>query len=202
MTNTTHTVKNTFYLDMDGVVADWDLAAGLLLGREGRLRENINGTHYKTTPAEWQMLREHGRFYRDLPIMPKGQELVDLARQYRDTLGWDLLFLTAVPKDDDVPWAFSDKVMWAQERFPDIGVHFGPHSTEKWRHCTAGDILVDDREDNCAAWRSAGGLAVYVKSSDLTLAIEEVRWDLNRRISMKNMAQINDFARMVVQGVI
>jgi hypothetical protein len=72
------------------------------------------------------------------------------------------MFLTAVPHYNDVHWAFWDKMLWAQERYPDIPVHFGPYSQDKQKHCQPGDILVDDRPDNCENWIRVGGVAVKV----------------------------------------
>ena len=189
-------MTNTFYLDMDGVVADWDTAASQFLNRPTRGADPR--THYKNTPQEWAQIKTQSRFYRTLPLMPRCGELVALARLYRDSLGWQLLFLTAVPKDDDVPWAFSDKVLWAQDNFPDIPVHFGPHSWDKHRHCAQGDILVDDRPDNCSQWISAGGLAVQVLDNDLGPAIREIRFDLNRRMSLRSMAELSAVADAIV----
>lgn len=189
-------MTNTFYLDMDGVVADWDTAASEFLGRPTRGADPR--THYKNTPEEWQRIKTQSRFYRDLPLMPRCSELVDLARRYRDGLGWKLLFLTAVPKDDDVPWAYYDKVLWAQIHFPDIPVHFGPHSWDKAKHCTQGDMLVDDRPDNCSSWINAGGLAVQVLNNDLGSAIKQVAFDLNRRMSLRSMASLNAMADAIV----
>ena len=189
-------MTNTFYLDMDGVVADWDTAASQFLGRP--TRDADPRTHYKNTPEEWQRIKTQSRFYRDLPLMPRCSELVDLARRYRDGLGWKLLFLTAVPKDDDVPWAYYDKVLWAQIHFPDIPVHFGPHSWDKAKHCTQGDMLVDDRPDNCSSWINAGGLAVQVLNNDLGSAIKQVAFDLNRRMSLRSMASLNAMADAIV----
>ena len=197
-TQSTTSMTNTFYLDMDGVVADWDTAASAFLGRPTRGADPR--THYKNTPEEWLRIKTQGRFYRDLPLMPRCSELVDLARRYRDGLGWKLLFLTAVPKDDDVPWAYYDKVLWAQAHFPDIPVHFGPHSWDKYRHCTQGDILVDDRPDNCSQWIESGGLAVQVLDNDLGDAIKQVAFDLNRRMSLRSMANLNAMADAIVSA--
>lgn len=170
---------NTIYLDMDGVVADFDTAAEQFLGIPRRV-DYVQG-HYKLSREEWARLKTQPRFYRTLPLMPQAHELVSVARQYRDRLGWQLKFLTAVPKDDDVPWAFYDKVLWAQDHWPDIPVFFGPHSTDKWRHCRGGDILVDDREDNCSAWSAAGGWAFHVVHRNIEPAIRALTHDLAGR---------------------
>ena len=183
-------MTNTFYLDMDGVVADWDTAASAFLGRaQGRADPN---THYKNTPEEWSRIKTQQRFYRTLPLMPRCGELVDLARRYRDGLGWGLLFLTAVPKDDDVPWAFYDKVLWAQEHFPDIPVHFGPHSWDKHKHCKMGDILVDDRASNCREWASAGGVCFRVTGNDLGTVIDSIQQDLNLKTALNNIMLLDN----------
>ena len=180
---------NTFYLDMDGVVADFDSAAEAALGIERR-SQPVDG-HNKLTRSEWDILIQNQRLYRDLPLMHRANELVGIARLYRDQLGYQLRFLTAVPKANDCPWAFYDKVMWAQERFSDIPVHFGPYSVDKYRHCRPGDILVDDRTDNCNSWRDANGWAIQVKGRNLYEAITILRNEYERRISLSRMRELN-----------
>jgi hypothetical protein len=182
-------MTNTFYLDMDGVCADWDTAAEQFLGIPTRLNP-ING-NYTVTEVEWGRLKTAGHFYRTLPLMPGVDLLVDLARQYRDVLGWQLHFLTAVPHKNDVPDAFSDKVLWGQEHFPDIEVRFGPYAVDKHKHCRTGDILVDDRLSNCTSWRDAGGLAFKVERRSLDSVLPAIREDLARRVSLKNLRDIS-----------
>ena len=174
-------MSNKFYLDMDGVVADWVSNAADLIGRR------ITDPSVRYSDVEWERLRSDPHIFRHLPLMPRCLELVDMARQYRDVLGWELNFLTAIPHNNDVPWTFHDKFLWVQERFPDIPVHFGPYSEDKHEHCTAGDILVDDRWDNCEQWRAAGGIAFKV-GLNLDSALLEVEADLNSRLSEYNLA--------------
>lgn len=155
----------TLYLDMDGVVADFDRYAKSVLG-------TVKKTH-RWPPQMWEKISSNPRLYRDLDKTEHADELVDYCRRLCLARGWSLYFLTAVPKDDDVPWAFYDKVLWAQERYPDIPVFFGPHSHHKWKHCGAGDILIDDRPSNCEEWSNAGGVAIlYV--GDLLATINKL----------------------------
>ena len=170
---------STFYLDMDGVVADWDTAAMAYIGNTHWQDPELGG--YSLTADQWNKLAQYTRFYRNLPIMPRSVELVTLARRYRDELGWDLLFLTAVSHLNDVPWAYNDKVLWAQDTWHDIPVHFGPHASDKWRHCRPGDILVDDRADNCAQWQQAGGVSFHVRGNDLNTVLPAINADFNQR---------------------
>ena len=168
-------MSNKFYLDMDGVVADWVENAARVIGRR------ITDPMVMYSREEWDSLRNDAHIFRNLPMMPRCLELVALARQYREVLGWELNFLTAIPHNNDVPWTFHDKMKWAEERFSDIPVHFGPYSEDKHKHCSAGDILVDDRYDNCEQWTAAGGLAFKV-GKNLDSAILAVELDLSSRL--------------------
>ena len=148
----------TVYLDLDGVIADWQAGAEKIIGYKPA------DTSERYPAEDWQKILDHQRIYRDLPVIAGATGIINIGRQLRDEFGWNLAFLTAVPKDNDMPWAFMDKVMWTQ-RWGDIPVFFGPYSTDKAQHCQAGDILVDDRPDNCSAWTAAGGRAVLVEPS-------------------------------------
>ena len=63
-----------------------------------------------------------------------------------------------------------------------LPVHFGPYSEDKKKHCIAGDILVDDRPDNCQSWKEVGGVAVRV-TKDYQAALDELE-DLYQREQM------------------
>ena len=125
---------NTLYLDMDGVVADFDEYAHRMLGVPP------SGGIY---PDEiWQQLAANPRIYRDLKKTPGADDLVAMCKELCKDAGYNLKFLTAVPKGNDVPWAFYDKMTWALFFFPDIPVMFGPYSKDKHHHCKPGDILI------------------------------------------------------------
>lgn len=142
----------TIYLDMDGVVADFDSYAKKVL--------NTDQTKHNWPPEQWKKIASNTRLYRDLDKMKDADRLVKFCRLVCKEKNWDLLFLTAVPKNDDVPYAYYDKIVWVNQYYPDIPVLFGPHSNDKWRHCQPGDILIDDRPSNCEEWKRAGGHAI------------------------------------------
>ena len=151
----------TLYLDMDGVVADFDEYAARTLGIPPS-----SGIY----PNEvWYKLASNARLYRDLIKTTYADELVFQCSTIAKQHGYDLKFLTAVPKGNDVPWAFYDKVIWAQKHFSGIPVMFGPFSKDKHVHCQAGDILIDDRASNIDEWRAAGGLAILHKDYNDTM---------------------------------
>lgn len=166
-------IKNkALYLDMDGVVADWNRGAEEFLGVKRPVTDvNPDG---RWNHEQWQLIKDNERFFSTLPLMNHAHELVRVARKFRNELGYELLFLTAIPRDNDHPWAFQDKVYWARDYFPDVPVHFGPYSHDKWRHCKPNDILVDDRASNITEWRNHGGIAIRVLNDDLVPAIKEL----------------------------
>ncbi len=142
----------TLYLDMDGVVADFDEYAARTLG--------VPPSQGIYPDETWYKLASNQRIYRDLIKTPYADELVAYCRNLANERDWNLLFLTAVPKGNDMPWSFNDKVFWANRYYPDIPVHFGPFSKDKHVHCKPGDILIDDRLSNIKDWRVAGGIGI------------------------------------------
>jgi len=142
----------TIYLDMDGVVADFNAYADRVLRKKT--------TSDRWPDAEWTRLKDNVRLYRDLEKTPEADQLVEYCRTMAETKGYHLVFLTAVPRNNDVHWAFYDKVLWAQFRYPDVPVFFGPYSHDKHIHCLPGDILIDDRTSNITEWRAAGGVGI------------------------------------------
>jgi 5'(3')-deoxyribonucleotidase len=144
----------TIYLDMDGVVADFDGYAEPIVGfrTPGGVRYDQEG---------WEKLSAEPRLYSLLPEMPDAKRLVSEVRSLAKDKGYDVCFLTAIPRQNDVPWVFWDKINWTRQRWPEIPVWFGPYSSDKHVHCkNSDDILIDDRPSNIEEWRAAGGKAI------------------------------------------
>jgi hypothetical protein len=143
---------NTLYLDMDDVLVDFKGYATKLLKKttnEERWPEN-----------EWNKLKDNVRLYRDLDKTVYADQLVAFCVEFCKKKQYELKILTAVPKNNDVHWAFYDKVLWVLERYPDIPVMFGPYSKDKHLHCKPNDILIDDRTSNINEWINAGGIGI------------------------------------------
>jgi len=145
--------QKCLYIDMDDVVADWRGEAQSYLRRTWEQGKML-------PEEEWGKLLNHKRFYRNLPLFPGAEELIAWAIQYSEKNDLHLAFLTGLPKPKSkIQYAAYDKMLWAQERFPNIPVFFGPYPSDKHHHCHPGDILIDDRQSNCEEWRAAGGIA-------------------------------------------
>jgi len=155
---------------MDDVVADWYQSAQDFLGLK------YNERRERIPESDWQRLKAHSRFYRHLPLKAGARQLVAACEKLVSQRQADeIRFLTALPRNDDMPWVVNDKVYWARDHFPTIPVFIGPYSSDKWRHCQPGDILIDDRTDNCEQWIKAGGLAhVYRSWPECQIWLEKV----------------------------
>lgn len=147
---------------MDGVVADFDEYAYRTLGvppSQGVYPDDI-----------WQKLASNPRIYRDLIKTVYADQLFFECGKFAKQYNYELMFLTAVPKGNDVAWAFYDKVYWARYTFPTIPVMFGPYSKDKHQHCKPGDILIDDRLRNIEEWRAAGGIGILHSDYEETIS--------------------------------
>jgi 5'(3')-deoxyribonucleotidase len=146
---------------MDGVVADFDEYAARTLG--------LPPSAGIYPDDKWQKIAANPRLYRDLIKTEYADRLIEECVDFALTKDYAIFFLTAVPKGNDVPWAFYDKVVWAQKYFPNIPVFFGPFSKDKHQHCKTGDVLIDDRLSNIEEWRAAGGIAIHHTNINSTL---------------------------------
>ena len=162
----------TIFIDMDRVVADFDGYAERTLGIKSK-------PGIRFDQEDWCRWRDHSnRIYRILPVLPNAYSLVSGLKQLRDQYGFDMRFLTAVPKENDLGWAFWDKMEWACKHFPGIPVWFGPYSVDKHNHCKPGDILIDDRPSNIEEW--PGHAIHYQGDHQLTLnTVEKIFKDKN-----------------------
>lgn len=134
------------YVDMDGVVADFDGYAQRELGIEPK-------PGFRFSQEDWHRLKEFNqRIYRDVPVLPTAFSLINQLRDLKEQYDFKLRFLTAIPKENDLGWAYWDKVNWVIRNFPGIPVFFGPYSVDKQHHYKPGDILIDDRISNIEEW--------------------------------------------------
>ena len=145
----------TIFLDMDGVVADFDKFAEELLGRE----IGWGDTTQDLTAEEWVKLASVDRLYYQLPLMPDATKLVAYVKSL--STRFQIGFLTAIPRRTTIPSARADKQAWVDKYFPGMRMDIGPFSHDKHKWCSPGDILVDDRPSNIREWNAAGGIAIY-----------------------------------------
>lgn len=135
------------YLDLDGVMADFDGAFPAVFGV----------SHIDMPKKEmWRYIATKPRFFADLPPMPGAMEA------WAFWLRWyNPIVLTSAGEshyDEIAP----QKRDWV-ERFlgPDVPVIVVRDGIDKPLHmASAGDILIDDWSKNTNAWNEHGGRAV------------------------------------------
>ena len=158
----------TIFLDMDEVVADFKGYVKQLIGESCQ----SDGGRYPID--EWIKITRDLRLYSKLPVKEGANDLVEWCQNYCNIHSDNLFFLTALPRNNDVPLAAYDKVNWAAKYFPNIPVIIGPYSNDKWKHCKKGDILIDDRISNCDEWKNVGGYSfIYKNWPDCKVWMEE-----------------------------
>lgn len=162
---------STIYLDMDGVVADFDAKASEIIGYS-----HEPNTRYPD--EDWRKILQYQRFYRDLPLCINAKHLVTNVLHIAHQKNMDVKFLTALPRHNDFPWAAYDKFMWVQQYFPGIPVWIGPYSDDKQLRSQPGDVLIDDRKSNIEQWNSKGGFAI-LHYGDVDATLETLKKFLN-----------------------
>lgn len=148
----------TIYLDMDGVLADFDAGARIILETDNTYRwEFIHGQ-----VAFWSKLNSHANFFGALPMMPDAHKLVEAVERG----GFTPVVLTALPRKN----AFDVKTQ--KERW--IEKHFGLKvitcmTDDKPDFCEPQDVLVDDRAINRDGWEKKGGTFVLHTSAERSI---------------------------------
>lgn len=138
--------RRTIYVDLDGVMADFDAAFPALFGLD----------HRELADDEmWGHINNHPSFFRDLPPMHGAVEFFHSIHHLNPVI------LTACPKLN-YPLAAMQKRQWVREHLsatclvlPVLGGRHKPLFMHQ-----PGDVLIDDFEANCDAWTAAGGIAI------------------------------------------
>jgi 5'(3')-deoxyribonucleotidase len=148
------------YVDMDGVLADFDKRAIELLGMLGQEYEDTHGPE-----AFWTELwvKDH-EFYLNLEPMPGAQWLWDNVTKL--TYPGHPKILTGCPKEED---SKRQKIAWAKKNFPEADV-ITCKSREKCHHCKPGDVLIDDFTKYKHLWEKHKGKFIHHTNNEQSIA--------------------------------
>jgi hypothetical protein len=141
------------FVDMDGVLADFDAHYEALFGmRPDKTADDV----------DWRAVREAGDFYLHIPPMP------DLPILWGFLEPLSPIVLTGVPRS--VAEAPANKLAWSAR-------HLGAEvevrcclSREKALHARPGDVLIDDWEKYRHLWEAAGGRWITHVSAEATVS--------------------------------
>ena len=147
------------YLDMDGVLADFDQRFRDISGMEPREFENKYGRK-----AFWDLIDEENKvkFWVGIPTMPGAADLVNAVKDY----DYELLTSPSAKKQ-----SYLGKILWVKNHIGSVfpskpRINF---KKAKEKHLVKPqlaktDILIDDREDTIGRWNAAGGTGIVYKS--------------------------------------
>src|SRR5579859_1030959 len=141
------------FVDLDGVLADFDEGAKQMLGIT---------THRDAEPVGlWRAISHRPNFFADLPMMPEAKRLWAGILQFDPTP----IVLTGVPMIQGV---CEQKTRWVRQHLGLFQVVCTP-SRDKWKAARPGDILIDDWLKYAPLWMRAGGIFVQYVNVDQTL---------------------------------
>ena len=144
------------YLDMDGVLADFERGIRELCGvepvKQGARRP-------QEEDLMWEKAREVGHFYAKLMPMPGA---IEMFQKIYGRYGDKCEILTGIPKPRrGLTTAGEDKIAWVRRYLSeDIAVHI-VFREEKKNYCKGkGSILIDDYEKNIKEWIENGSTGI------------------------------------------
>lgn len=142
------------YLDLDGVLADFDKAAGEILQTDNIYKfEFVHGTG-----EFWSRLSAAGDFFDRVPMLPDAPVLLWHLRNVKTSI------LTALPKTN-TELVRAHKTAWVRRNIDSTIQVITCSTYEKPEHCFPGDVLIDDRAVNRSAWEARGGRYVVHKDA-------------------------------------
>ena len=147
------------YLDMDGVIADFDKRFKDISGMDPREFEDKYGTK-----EFWNLIDEENKvkFWVGIPEMPGAKALVDYVKKYN----FELLTSPSAKKQ-----SYLGKLLWIRNHKdlfggkPRVNFKRAKEKHEVKSDLQTTDILIDDREDTISRWNEAGGTGIHYKSA-------------------------------------
>jgi len=149
------------YLDMDGVVADFDKRFKDLSGMMPQAYVDKNGLN-----DFWDLIDEKHKvaFWRGIELMPGAEKLVKFVEQYP----FEMLTAPSIKKQSII-----GKGLWVKDK---VGILYSTkpkvtYRSAKQKHTvksdlTKFDILIDDKGSTIDNWNAAGGTGIFYKNAD------------------------------------
>jgi 5'-nucleotidase len=160
------------YLDLDGVMADFDRHFVEHFGVEPQSLDDAN---------MWKKINSYPDFFANLPPM---KDALNLFGKLVWDWEYDIIILTACPRSNYRNAAIQKRNWVRKHLSTEVQVipMLGGVNKALFMH-QSGDILIDDMEKNCMSWEELGGKAIIHKNAADTIA------------ELKELGADPDFAR-------
>lgn len=148
------------YVDMDGVVADFEAGITKLLGEPHDESQYEADSKYRS--KMWKAVAKYkGELWYELPPMSDAFELWNYVKRYNP----EMLTATGNPQYNAGP----QKLRWIKEKFGNVKVNITRKATEKAQYACPQCILIDDKMKAIGPWREAGGIGILHTSAANTI---------------------------------
>ena len=154
------------YLDMDGVLADFERGVRELCNFEAEKTQDEDPVKDELM---WNEVKKIDHFYSKLEPLPGAKELFDLIY---GTFGDKCEILTGIPKARrGIKHSAEDKVEWVR-RFlsPTVKINTVYKAEKKNFVEGEGSILIDDLESTIIEWRNRGGTGILHTDPESSVA--------------------------------
>ena len=149
------------YLDMDGVVANFDKRFKDL---SGFLPNDFVDKYGKN--AFWDLIDEKHKvsFWRGIEVMPGAKKLVDFVSKYP----YEMLTAPSVKKQSVIGKSLwiRDKVGTLYPSQPKVTYRAAKEKHNVKSDLTKNDILIDDKKSTIDSWNAKGGTAIFYQNAD------------------------------------
>jgi len=158
------------FVDMDGVLADFEQGVGVAMGE--RLDQERYDVDKKYRNKMWSWVRKYskqgGKLWLELPMMADAMTLWNYVKKYNPQI------LTA--QGDPNYGAEAQKRQWiANNLGSNINVLVTQKSSEKAQYAAPHRILIDDRDKSIGPWTAAGGIGIlHTSAADTIKQLKEL----------------------------
>lgn len=151
--------KMKIFVDLDGVLANWEQG---VINKFGAAHTEIKGH------VLWPLIGKSKSFWYELPKISGFDKLWAAVKDLEPTI------LSGCPKSS-FDNAREQKLRWCETHLGDVEVITCLAKNKQDHIVEAGDILIDDNEQNCERWVKAGGIAILHKDEEVDKTIEELK---------------------------
>ena len=152
----------TLYVDMDGVLTDFERRFEQFAGvdpEEFVAQKTIEFGKTKANEEFWDLIdKQIGvRYWVGMPWMSQGEKLWNYIKKFNP------IILSSPSRDES---SRIGKGVWIKRNMSGTPYKFGFKASGKAKYAGPNKILIDDRSDNIAAWKAAGGIGILYKSTE------------------------------------
>lgn len=147
------------YVDLDGVLADFDRHYSKVVGKS---REDWPCTDGNDDLFWFPIIRTK-RFWLDIPLMKDAMELWEFVSKHH------YVTILSSPGTHDTERATIQKRLWVANHLGENVNMVLKQAKQKHHYACPNSVLIDDWEKNIKNWQAAGGLTIHHKSAKETI---------------------------------